>query len=273
MDAARREKLKALFEQALTLPPDERVAFLDQACAGDDARRDELTSLLTHYDQAPDFFESLADAVLPQAPVQAPPPTTPGSDPHGLVGQTVSHYQITEKLGGGGMGVVYKAHDTQLKRTVALKFLPPYLSADEEAKERFIHEAQAASALDHANIGYIHEIGEADDGRLFIAMAYYAGETLKAKIARGPLPVEEVLDYAVQMAEGLTRAHEAGIVHRDIKPANVMVTERGQVKIVDFGLAKVQDVSLTKTGATLGTVAYMSPEQARGEAVDERTDL
>ena len=272
MDAALRDELKALFEQALALPPDERKAFLDQACQGNASFRDELDSLLAHYDDAPAFFESLAGAVLPYAQADEPP-APPERDPSRLIGSTISHYQIEEKLGGGGMGVVYKALDTKLKRTVALKFLPPYLSADEEAKQRFIHEAQAASALDHANIGYIHEIGEADDGRLFIAMAYYAGETLKAKIARGPLPVEEVLDYAVQIAEGLGRAHEAGIIHRDIKPANVMVTERGQVKIVDFGLAKVQDVSLTKTGATLGTVFYMSPEQTQGRAVDARTDL
>ncbi len=158
-----------------------------------------------------------------------------------MVGQTVSHYQITEKLGGGGMGVVYKARDLKLKRTVALKFLPPELTRDEEAKLRFMHEAQAASALDHVNVGYIHEIDEAEDGRLFIAMAYYAGETLKKKIARGPLPVAEALDYAVQIAQGLSKAHEAGIIHRDVKPANVMVTKEGVVKIVDFGLAKVAE--------------------------------
>ena len=191
-----------------------------------------------------------------------------------MVDQTVSHYQIEEKLGGGGMGVVYKARDLKLKRTVALKFLPPELTRDEEAKVRFMHEAQAASALDHVNVGSIHEIDEAEDGRLFIAMAYYAGETLKKKIARGPLPVAEALDYAVQIAQGLSKAHEAGIIHRDVKPANVMVTEEGVVKIVDFGLAKVaEQTQLTKTGTTLGTVAYMSPEQARGEAVDQRTDI
>ncbi len=129
-----------------------------------------------------------------------------------MIGQTISHYQIEEKLGGGGMGVVYKARDLKLKRTVALKFLPPELTRDEQAKVRFVHEAQAASALDHVNVGYIHEIDEAEDGRLFIAMAYYAGETLKKKIARGPLPVAEALDYAVQVAQGLVKAHEAGII-------------------------------------------------------------
>ncbi|MFB3132059.1 MAG: protein kinase, partial [Rhodothermales bacterium] len=181
---------------------------------------------------------------------------------------------ILEKLGGGGMGVVYKARDTKLDRTVALKFLPLYLSTDEEAKQRFIHEAKAASSLDHPNIGTIHEIDETDDGQLFIAMAFYAGETLKAKIARGALPVEEALDYAQQIAAGLAKAHERGIVHRDIKPANVMVTLDGVVKIVDFGLAKVsQQTQLTKTGTTLGTVSYMSPEQIHGDVVDHRTDL
>ncbi|MCH8962326.1 MAG: AAA-like domain-containing protein, partial [Bacteroidetes bacterium] len=183
--------------------------------------------------------------------------------------------------GGGGMGVVYKAHDTRLDRPVALKFLSPHLSADDSAKPRFIQEAQAASALDHPNICTIFEIGETEpapgepgEGRLFIAMAYYAGETLKKKIRRGALPVEEALDYAAQVAEGLSKAHERGIVHRDVKPANVMVTDEGVVKIVDFGLAKVAaQAQLTKTGSTMGTVAYMSPEQARGERIDHRTDL
>ncbi len=273
MEDARREILKRLLEQALALAPNERATFLDQACRDHPDLCDELTSLLDHADPASAFFHSLAGAVLPQAQAEKQPRAAAENDPLHLVGQTVSHYQILETLGGGGMGVVYKARDTKLDRTVALKFLPPYLSTDEEAKRRFIHEAKAASSLDHPNIGYIHEIGEADDGRLFIAMAYYAGETLKAKIARGALPVEEALGYAIQMAEGLGRAHEAGIVHRDVKPANVMVTERGRVKVMDFGIAKVSDLNLTPPGSTVGTVAYMSPEQARGEQVDHRTDL
>ena len=189
------------------------------------------------------------------------------------IDQTISHYRVLEKLGGGGMGIVYKAHDQRLQRTVALKFLPPEMTRDEDARERFIHEARAASALDHPNICTIHDIDQADDGQTFIVMAYYAGETLKKKIAQGSLPVDEALDYTMQIAEGLSRAYGAGIVHRDIKPANVMVTEEGVAKIVDFGLAKVQDVCLTKTGSTVGTAAYMSPEQTRGEVVDHRTDL
>jgi len=172
------------------------------------------------------------------------------------------------------MGVVYKAQDTSLKRTVAIKFLTPDLTRDMQARERFIHEAQAASALDHPNICAIHEIGETDDGRSFIIMSCYEGETLKEKIARGPLDIEKALDIARQTAQGLACAHEAGIVHRDIKPANIMVTGRGEVKIVDFGLAKLSGMTkLTKTGSTTGTVAYMSPEQARGDVVDMRSDI
>ncbi|MCI0696812.1 protein kinase [candidate division KSB1 bacterium] len=191
-----------------------------------------------------------------------------------MIGQIISHYKIVEKLGGGGMGVVYKAEDIKLKRPVALKFLPFDLTRDEEAKERFVHEAQAASALDHPNICNIHEIDETEDGQIFICMAYYEGETLKKKVASGQLPVTSTIDIAMQIAQGLARAHEAGITHRDIKPANVMVTNRGEVKIVDFGLAKLAGrPKLTKSGATLGTVAYMSPEQAQGVEADHRSDI
>ena len=154
-----------------------------------------------------------------------------------MLGQTISHYKILAKLGGGGMGVVYKAEDTKLKRPVALKFLPPELSRDEEAKERFVHEAQAASALDHPNICTIYEIDETEDGQIFICMAYYEGETLKKKIERGSMPIDQTLDLAIQIAQGLAKVHEHGITHRDIKPANVMLTKEGVVKIVDFGLA------------------------------------
>ena len=193
--------------------------------------------------------------------------------PPSLEGRQVGPYQIENRLGEGGMGVVYKAHDPRLGRTVALKFLPPHLSANAAANERFRQEARAASALDHATICTVYDIGRTDDGQTYIAMAHYAGETLKAKVARGPLPLGEALDYATQMGRGLARAHEAGIVHRDVKPANVIVTDRGVVKILDFGLAKVADLQLTRTGTTMGTVAYMSPEQAQGERVDHRTDL
>jgi non-specific serine/threonine protein kinase len=191
-----------------------------------------------------------------------------------MIGTTVSHYRITEHLGGGGMGVVFKAEDTKLGRTVALKFLPPEWSRDPDARERFLREARAASSLEDSHICTIHEIDETSDGRLFIAMAYYEGETLKTKTDHGQLPVQEALDIAFQVAEGLRRAHAAGIIHRDIKPANLMLPEHGEVKILDFGLAKLAgDLSLTKTGSTLGTPHYMSPEQARGEPADARSDL
>lgn len=172
------------------------------------------------------------------------------------------------------MGAVYKAEDTKLKRIVALKFLPPELTPDEDAKERFIHEAQAASALDHPNICNIHEINQTDEGQMFIAMACYEGETLKVRIAKGEIRIEGALQIAIQVAQGLQQAHEKGIVHRDIKPANIVVTKDGVAKILDFGLAKLAgQAKLTKTGSTLGTAAYMSPEQAKGEEVDQRTDI
>jgi serine/threonine protein kinase/Tfp pilus assembly protein PilF len=191
-----------------------------------------------------------------------------------MIGRTISHYRILEKLGEGGMGVVYKAEDTKLKRTVALKFLPPELTRDPEAKERFVHEAQAASALDHPNICTIHEIDETKEGQTFIAMACYEGESLKAKLERGPLKLDEALDIAAQIARGLAKAHERKIVHRDIKPANVLITNDGLVKIVDFGVAKLSGrTKLTRTGTSAGTVSYMSPEQLRGGEVDHRSDV
>jgi serine/threonine protein kinase/tetratricopeptide (TPR) repeat protein len=191
-----------------------------------------------------------------------------------MIGRMVAHYRILERIGGGGMGVVYKAEDTKLKRIVALKFLPSELIRDESAKFRFVQEAQAASALDHQNICTVHDINEADDGRLYICMAFCSGESLKDRLERGTVPVDEAVEIFRQVARGLGRAHEAGIVHRDVKPANIMLTDRGEAKLVDFGLAKLTSSStLTASGTTLGTVAYMSPEQARGEAVDPRADL
>ncbi len=191
-----------------------------------------------------------------------------------MIGKTFSHYKILSKLGAGGMGVVYKAEDTKLKRTVALKFLPPELTRDPEAKERFIHEARAASALDHPHVCTIHEISETEDGQLFIAMACYKGETLKERLKGGALSVGEAAGFAEQMAKGLEKAHGEGIVHRDLKPANIFITDDGLVKILDFGLAKLSgQTKLTRTGTTLGTVSYMSPEQARGVEVDRRTDI
>ncbi len=191
-----------------------------------------------------------------------------------MIGKTIQQYEILEQLGQGGMGVVYKARDTKLDRIVALKFLPAAVSSDPKTKERFIQEARAASALDDPYICTIHDIAEAEDGQLFIVMAFYDGDTLKYVIDEGGLDIENAASIARQMALGLAAAHEAGIVHRDVKPANVMVTSKGRVKLLDFGVAKLGENSdLTREGSTIGTAAYMSPEQARGESVDSRSDI
>jgi len=190
-----------------------------------------------------------------------------------MVGKTISHYTILEKLGEGGMGVVYKALDTKLERIVALKLLRPEIMGDQEATKRFIREARAASALNHPNITTIYEIGDWH-GRDYICMEYLEGQTVKVKVKSNPLPIDDVLDIAIQTAEALQEAHAQDIIHRDIKSENIMVTPRGQVKLMDFGLAKLKGTTtLTKDGSTMGTIAYMSPEQTQGENVDQRTDI
>ena len=191
-----------------------------------------------------------------------------------MIGRTVFHYKILEHLGGGGMGVVYKAQDLKLDRHVALKFLPPDLTRDPEARLRFVHEAKAASALQHESIGVIHDIDQTDDGQTFIVLEYYDGRTVKKEIVRGSIPIDRAIDIAIQVGSGLAEAHRHGIVHRDIKPANIMLTGQGKAKIVDFGLALLTGATrVTSAGQRVGTVTHMSPEQARGESVDHRTDI
>lgn len=268
-----RQWLAAMFERALALPPERRGQLVEETCSGNAKRYAELHSLLRSHAAAPDFLDRLARHILP-------PALRALSDQELPAGRTVGRYTILERLGGGGMGVVYKAHDRELQRLVALKFLPSHLTANSEARERLKREARAAAALDHPNIAVVYEIGQTNpnpdtpsDAGLFIAMAYYGGETLDKKIARGRLPVYEALDFAVQISEGLTRAHEAGIVHRDIKPANLIATARGTLKILDFGVADYASSEPPHEMARMGTIAYMSPEQTRGGRVGHQTDI
>jgi TolB-like protein len=269
MSSIDRERLGELLERAIGLPHEARTAFVDAECSSEPELRAELLRLLESHARAPAPLERLAvDVLLPALEAVSGLPAT---------GRTVAQYRIEALVGSGGMGVVYKAYDLKLGRHVALKFLRADVSGDAQARARLESEARAASALDHPNIGVVHEIGAVElapgDERLFIAMTYYEGETLRRKIDRGPMSVPETVRCARQVAAGLARAHEAGIVHRDVKPGNVIVTDRGDVKIVDFGVARTAGSALTQSGATLGTVAYMSPEHTRGLPADQRSDL
>lgn len=263
--AARWALVQELFLQALEREGPERERFVSVATRGDSTLLAEVRSLLTAHGSAGPLDDLRERVLTPiaQRPVSA----------ENLEGGTVLHYEILDKLGSGGMGVVYKARDSRLGRIVTLKFLSTHLLTSDEAKQRFMIEAQAAASLDHPNLCTIHEIGETDDGRLYIAMAFYDGETLQRRIGRGRINLVEALDITAQVCRGLACAAERNIIHRDIKPANLILTADGVVKIVDFGLAKRSDGALTQTGARMGTVAYMSPEQTRGEAVDQRADV
>lgn len=262
---SRWQQVESLLDAALGRDESSRAAFLESACGDDSALRREVESLLAAHARpgAVDRMQAKLSPLAAQVRGTAAP----------LIGRTIGHYAIVEQVGGGGMGVVYKAIDARLGRTIALKFLQPRFDADSSAAERFRLEARTVAALEHPNICTVYETGETDDGHLYLAMPLYDGETLQRRIARGRLGIGEAVGIAAQMARGLAKAHAQGIVHRDIKPSNVLVTSDGVVKLLDFGIAKLADVTLTGGAGPLGTVAYMSPEQASGGKVDHRTDL
>lgn len=271
MDAQHWRDVRALFDELIELPPPDVTARLAAIARTDPALHGLVSGLLDADRQADQRLRAVEAVLLPdpESVLTAPPP-----DPFGLSGRTLAHFQVIEPLGSGGMGIVYRAEDSRLKRTVALKVPRPEYRLDTSAKQRFLREARTAAGLDHPNLCSIYEVGESEEGLPFLAMPLYPGETLKAYLAReGPLPVDEAVAIARKVAEGLASAHDAGIVHRDVKPGNVMLLPDGAVKILDFGLAKVEDLTITDSRMQLGTVTYMAPEQILGTPVDPRTDL
>lgn len=259
-----------LFGEALERPAHERAAFLDRVAGADGELRRELDALLAAADTDPDFLEDVAERVLPDRWA-----TLPGERGLFEAGDRVDGYEIVGLLGVGGMGVVYDAIDRELERAVALKFLPPHAADDDDGRSRLRQEARAASALDHPNIGVVYRIGltGGSSPRPFIAMARYEGQTIREQLARGPFPPHRILDVSIQIARGLARAHQSGVVHRDLKASNVMITPRNEVKILDFGISLLRGDAAPGLERGVGTLRSMSPEQLRGEPVDGRSDL
>ncbi len=281
MNPERWQEIDKLLSEALTRDPGQREDFLEQSCAGDEELRKEVGALISAHEKVGSFMESPA---LDVAARDLAKNAGPGRKLD-FVGQTILHYRVLEKIGEGGMGIVYRALDTHLQRPVAIKILPPEMLADRERRLRFTQEARAASALNHPNIVTIYDIDQFE-GTDYIAMEYVSGKTLAEVIPHRGMKLTDALRYSVQIADALAAAHAAGIVHRDLKPANVMITEKGLVKVLDFGLAKLTECAetgafatidplepRTEEGTILGTVAYMSPEQAEGKKVDARSDI
>ncbi len=264
------QRVKDVFGEARALPEDRRAAYLDDACGADQELRREVESLLSSYQMADDFLERPAAQVFDGLAATAL-----------LEGRALGPYQIGARIGAGGMGEVYQALDTRLGRTVAIKVLPSHLATDPHGRQRFEREARAVAALNHPHISTLYDIG-AQDGINFLVMEFLEGETLAARLTRGPVPLAKALEYAAQIASALDKAHRAGIVHRDLKPGNVMLTPGG-AKLLDFGLAKprtrvahandMTSPDLTGPGTVLGTAQYMAPEQVEGKDADNRSDL
>jgi len=258
-------RIQTLFEAALALPVEQRDVYL-QKQDGSKAIIEDVRDLLEAHISAENLWQNSPPDPSLLSVVSDDTATLPA-------GHVIGQHQIQEKIGVGGMGVIYRALDSRLQRQVVLKFLPNHMHSAESARKRFMAEARAASRLDHPNICVIHDVGETDEGHMYITMPFYEGETLAAKISRGPIAVDDAIDIAIQVGAGLASAHEHDIVHRDIKPANIMLTDDGLIKILDFGVAKVADANLTGTGMCVGTVAYMAPEQLNGDPIDARIDI